>query len=64
MEGERRERRVERRPEVRREGRRDIAGVVVVVWYGGIMVSEWCVGDGWMWMDVDGWWMDGGWMSG
>lgn len=48
MEGERRERRVERRPEVRREGRRDIAGVVVVVWYGGIMVSEWCVGDGWM----------------
>ena len=38
MEGERREKRVERRPDVRREGRRDIVGVddwvvvVVVVW--------------------------------
>ena len=38
MEGERTERRVERKPDVRREGRRDIVGVddwvVVVVWCG------------------------------
>ena len=38
MEGERREKRVERKPDVRREGRRDIVGVdewvVVVVWCG------------------------------